>query len=507
MARGTHSKKWLGLWAVLVLVALGVATVYFWEYLPYQRTVAKQLKSTLESYGLTVTSLDVDRLNQSELELSDIRLGAEPGLAIDQMKATYTLPPLQNITQLDALTLHDVSVETIKAHIYMKEDALTVSGLEPLLTSHPESSTPFDTEAMLALLPQTSSIKTMVLSGADAGWSFSSTLRADFNSKPEPALHAESQKIEASAAGYQWIADEVKVDATIARREQKESAINMHALIKHVSASGNKQQLTTDNVDTTIALNVEKGQLGGAFSAKNVLVSGLGTPIPLMQVSSDFTFASNTINATIRASDKSKAHQARVAISLPVGNPSNGTLTVQQLHFPWGGGKISLKPVTIPLALNKPIQLGFELDKVELVQLLATLGEGKISGTGEISGVLPITYHPNGTVTLQDGNAAALTAGTISVAPSLLPGDNAQLAVARTTLENFHYTKLGISVSSDKKKKSTIHLTLQGNNPDAFDGRQVNLNVNLTGDVLPLIQQSVLPINNLKALLTLQGTP
>ena len=62
-------------------------------------------------------------------------------------------------------------------------------------------------------------------------------------------------------------------------------------------------------------------------------------------------------------------------------------------------------------------------------------------------------------------------------------------------------------VKDSQEDKSKITLTLEGNNPEAFEGRPIKLNVNIGGDVLPLIQQSILPLNDVKQLLDLQDTP
>ena len=80
--------------------------------------------------------------------------------------------------------------------------------------------------------------------------------------------------------------------------------------------------------------------------------------------------------------------------------------------------------------------------------------------------------------------------------------------MARELLQNFHYTKLKIALSSkddkDKKNKTVLSLALEGNNPTALNGRKVNLNINITGDVLPLLQQSILPFNDLKQLMKMK---
>lgn len=458
--------KWrYGAWVILAIGLLIAGVVQFWEYLPYNQTAAKQISNTLKSYGLSVESLEVTKLNQSEIILNNIQLSNNPGLKIAHINASYALEGFKN------LIVHEVETNGIEAALYLKDGKWWIYGLEPLIQPESDSSELsilFQAEELRKLLPKTLQAKEISLSGKDADWAFDTQLSATLTTEPTLELNVVSPKLNAQSGEYQIVLDEVHGNAKF------------------------------DN---------KKKQWNTKITAKNLDVSGLDTPIPPMQLTSDITITSENLLAKVKANNSKNTYLANADISLPTKNPRNGTIAIKKLHFPWGGGVIALNPVSIPLSFSKPIKLSIQLKKVKLAELLATLGEGKINGTGEISGVLPITYYPDGRVTLQKGKAEAIEAGTISVSPSLLPGDSEQLQVARTTLENFHYTTLKISVSSDKEEKSTIHLTLEGNNPDAFEGRPVKLNVNLAGDVLPLIQQSILPLNNLKQLLQLQDKP
>jgi hypothetical protein len=88
------------------------------------------------------------------------------------------------------------------------------------------------------------------------------------------------------------------------------------------------------------------------------------------------------------------------------------------------------------------------------------------------------------------------------VAPELIPGAGHQeLETVRKALENFDYQSLDIQIMSGSDGTAGISLKLSGHNPEAFEGREVKLNINFTGDILPLIEQSVLPFNDLGQLL------
>ncbi len=400
---------------VFTLLLLLVA-VQFWEYLPYQQTAARQIKRMLQDYNLEVTSLDLLRLNKSELIIDNIHLGKNAEFKIGKLRVDYALP-----------RINSVNLEDITTQIYQKDQSFVIAGLEDLATGG-------EGTANQKYFPQSMHIKNMNISSQQADWSVVAKLDADFVQKA-------------------------------------------------------------------------KDHWQGKIIAPKLILASKDNTLPTLQVMTDITWLNNIISADISAYNQQKTYQLNMQLVVPLQKPNTGNISLQKMQFPWGGGIISLKKVMIPLKSTKPVQLDILLERVDLAQLFLLLGEGKVKATGSISGLLPIIYYPDGKVTLQQGTAAALSAGIISISPDLLPGENAQLQMARKTLENFHYTKLNISVSSNQQNKSTIQLKLEGKNPDAFEGRLVNLNVNLTGDILSLIQQSILPLNDFKKILQLKGNP
>ena len=240
----------------------------------------------------------------------------------------------------------------------------------------------------------------------------------------------------------------------------------------------------------------------GTLTLKDLIIKGLPQDIPPLSGSTTFTANKNSLTTNTTLSDKTNAWKTTFTFSGPTTAPESGTLTIASAQFPWEGGTITLDKTTIPLAGSKPIPIALTLKNIPLDRLLNTATEGKVEGTGIVNGTIPLTSRRDGTIILGEGSAQALDEGTLSVSPDALPGgDNQHMQIVRTALANFHYTSLQIHLSSDAENKPVIKLTVEGNNPEAFDGRPVKLNVNLTGDLLPLLQQSVLPINDVKQLL------
>lgn len=438
------------IWAALLLGVLLIAgIIIFW---PYQRTAKNQITRLLESYGITVTSLTLERFEGNDALITDVTLGTEPKLTVQKLAAHYSL------TEILRGKLRSLEVTKLDATLYTKNDRWLVGGLEPLF---PHSAQTTDTSlplSIISLLPESVSVKDSTLTlkhpRAVAQLPFSLDMTTD------------------STTSATLISPGIRVEA-------KPYTIQSGTLKA-------KANLTPTNWHITL-------------TSPDITITGLDTPIPPLALHAELSLTPRTLETTVQLNDSTQAYRVDATLS-------NTDIAIKTAHIPWGGGQIAVQPVTLPIAMDKPIPLAIDIKEVDLESLLGAVSDGKIQGSGKVSGTLPIIYHPDGHITLQEGGAQALSDGTISVPPSFLPGDNEQLTIARTTLENFHYTTLQIRVLS-QGDAATIQLVLEGNNPDAMQGRPVKLTVNLSGDILPLIQQSVLPINDLKQLMTIKDTP
>ena len=147
------------------------------------------------------------------------------------------------------------------------------------------------------------------------------------------------------------------------------------------------------------------------------------------------------------------------------------------------------------------IHLTLHMQDASLSGLLQGATGGRATATGLVSGNVPLTLTGEGTLVVGQGHLTAYQGGVITLSPDAIPGDNAQVALVRDIMKSFHYSTLLVSVGSDKDKKLSILLSLGGNNPDVYNGQEVKLNVQLSGDLLDLLQQSILPLADPKQLL------
>ncbi len=443
-----HSKRFLIGAVILTLAALITVVIIFW---PYQRTAKNQLTRLLESYGLTVSSLTLEKLEGNDALLSDIAIGNPPSLTAQKITAHYSL------TEILRGKVQAVDIASLRARVYNKDGRWLVAGLEPLFPHTSTPTTPSLPLSMINLLPEHISLKDSEITIEHPRATVQLPLNLDMTNNGTATATLLSSGITIDAKPYHIKSGIVQVKATL-------TPIKWHAIL----------------------------------SSPNLTITGLDTPIPPLTLYAELSLTPEQLESDIEIRDDSRAYLANLSLS-------STAITVRNAHIPWGGGKIALQPVTLPVAMDKPIPLAIDMQNVDLASLLGAISDDKIRGSGKVSGTLPIIYHPDGQITLREGGAHALSDGVISVPPDFLPGDNEQLAIARTTLENFHYTTLQIRVLSEGEE-ARIQLMLEGSNPDAMEGRPVKLTVNLTGDIMPLIQQSILPVNDLKQLLTIKDT-
>lgn len=165
----------------------------------------------------------------------------------------------------------------------------------------------------------------------------------------------------------------------------------------------------------------------------------------------------------------------------------------------WQGGVIALNNTNMPL--GQTIRLPLQVKNIPLKNLLDLLTGGQADATGTVSGTLPVTMTPDGKVALETGALVADTPGLIKLQDSALPGDQDQVALVRTLLKNLHYTDLSIKTAGLKNNTMQVLLSVEGKNPDAMEGRPVKLNVQLSGDLLGLLQQNIMLLTDPKNLL------
>jgi hypothetical protein len=180
---------------------------------------------------------------------------------------------------------------------------------------------------------------------------------------------------------------------------------------------------------------------------------------------------------------------------------STVTIDIGSAALSWKGGELTARQVHVAPASSPAAKFDVQIRHVSVDALLQALTGNRLSATGTVSGVLPVIVGADGALSFGKGTLKTDAPGTLNMPPESIPGDNPQVDQVRKVLKDFHYSGLSIAISSERGNRVSMLIALQGNNPGMYDGRPVNLNVSLTGDVLDYIKQNVLLLTDPKSFL------
>lgn len=172
-----------------------------------------------------------------------------------------------------------------------------------------------------------------------------------------------------------------------------------------------------------------------------------------------------------------------------VAAPAQGRLQVTQLEGEVLKGRLQMQPTNLDLA-KLPQDMLVELHEIDLAQLLAEHPSSDITGSGRLSGRLPLTLGEKG-ISLNEGRVAALAPGGElqyrSASASAMGESNAGMKIITEALNDFHYSVLASQVTYEESGRLVLGLRLEGNNPAVEGGRQINFNINLEEDLPALL--------------------
>jgi hypothetical protein len=115
-----------------------------------------------------------------------------------------------------------------------------------------------------------------------------------------------------------------------------------------------------------------------------------------------------------------------------------------------------------------------------------------IQGKGTLEGELPIAMTA-GRMVINKGYLRALAPGgeiryIANEASRKLASTSPELGQALDLLSNFQYKVLSSEVSLDQQGNLLLGLSLSGKNPEKYEGRPVNFNINVEQNLDPLLQ-------------------
>ncbi|MEX0603116.1 MAG: YdbH domain-containing protein [Marinobacter sp.] len=173
----------------------------------------------------------------------------------------------------------------------------------------------------------------------------------------------------------------------------------------------------------------------------------------------------------------------------PRSDVSGGELTLSRANAGFLGGFVKVSPATWDLG-NLPLRVPLELSQLELAELMSAYPAQGLSGTGTLTGQVPLVIDRQG-IRVEQGKVTAVEpGGTLSLPADRLRGiaqGNQAMELVASAMENFHYTVLRSTIDYDQDGTLFLGLHLEGNNPDVRDGYPIELNINLEEDVPALL--------------------
>lgn len=441
----------------LVLLAVGAGAAV----LPWKPLLERQLTVLLEQKGFENVHLSIAGIGWKRIALQDVSLGKAVPFTLKDVSVDYDF-----VNRIPGgMTLSGLAVS-------MRRDAegrWTVDGLEGAMktgrkdarlnlpvTAEQAGRVPFE---RIAIEGSTADFTTDT-------WQAFVPLRLDWEKAPAP-------KITYSA------------DGVVFKRGK------IHAVANGVKADA--------------ALDSGKQAWRGTWSAEKIDVAGTPMPMPTLHGGGtiEATVEKITVAGNLRSDDDTYA--ADFTLSRPLTAGGKTLLTVTRAAMPWKEGRLAARAIRMTLGTAQKTDFNLEVAHVSIGALMQSLTGEKVMATGAVSGTIPVTIGKDGTVDFGQGALTAEGPGSIVMPPEAIPGDSEQIALVRDIMKDFRYSQLSIAMDPAAEKGLSVMLTVEGSNPEVYNGRSVKLNVRLTGDVLDFIRQNIIFLTEPETLLEQGG--
>ncbi|WP_299771635.1 YdbH domain-containing protein [uncultured Pseudoteredinibacter sp.] len=165
-----------------------------------------------------------------------------------------------------------------------------------------------------------------------------------------------------------------------------------------------------------------------------------------------------------------------------------GAVTVKDFRASLLDGQLSKQELELQFkdGLLSSSKSYLDIEQVKLQSLLAAADYDGLDATATLSGRLPFAIKAN-QLFVEKGKLSAIEPGYIRYS-GLADSGNPLMDVVSEALSNYHYEQLTADVEYDDSGYLQMAVVLKGKNPDFQDGRQVNLNLNISDNVPNLIK-------------------
>jgi hypothetical protein len=442
---------------VFLLLLFGGIAAYF--LVPWNNILEQRIIAFLNEKGLQNISFDIDNVGIHQATFSNIKIGKENPLLLQSVTVQYNPKELAE-GNLRGLTLTGLDIE-----ITQTKDGWAIAGLDDLRSKTGREKSAITFSDIVDILP----------------FSF----------------------IDIKDSHLRITGKSIQTALPFNMRLAKSPETSLEMTINATNLTSAKSDISLGLI-TVKAKPDDKRDWKGTWTLES-LDAGKSLPIPVMTAAGELAYAGGIITVEGDLNSADKTYTASFSMLIDTKATEKNTLTITSVAFPFKEGTVYSKNVIIPFNRAKNITVNLDIRKVSLDALMQTLTGQRVTATGTVSGRVPIIVKPDGSYTLGKGTLKADSEGLIQMPGDVIPGDNEQVQLVRQILENLHYSVFSAAIETGGDKGMVVKLSLEGSNPDVYNGRVIKLNVNLTGDVLDFIQQNAMLITNPEQLLK-QGT-
>lgn len=171
-------------------------------------------------------------------------------------------------------------------------------------------------------------------------------------------------------------------------------------------------------------------------------------------------------------------------------NSNQNIFDIHNMKWMLAEGKIT----TDPFAFNtktRNADLLLKADRINLSPLFSYMPLDGLRATGYVSGEIPVSIN-NGKLSVKQGYLEAVDAGDLQYdpaeTPEFLKQENPYIDMVRDALKDYNYDILSLTVDGSSGENQQVILKASGRNPDFFDGRPVNLNLKVEGELEDLLK-------------------
>jgi hypothetical protein len=165
-------------------------------------------------------------------------------------------------------------------------------------------------------------------------------------------------------------------------------------------------------------------------------------------------------------------------------------LTIERGTLWVSGGRLVLRDLLVDPATERQ-DVPLEVEGLDLAELFHILDVEGLSGTGRLSGKIPIALVGE-TVIVEAGRLEADAPSRLRFrseqAAQALAGAGESADLMLRVLQDFHYDELSLAIDKPAEADVRLGLVLLGKNPNVLEGYPFRFNINLEGDTGHLVE-------------------